>query len=376
MRIAYLLSSLGIGGAEKQVIDIAECLARRGHAVLILVLLPSEAEQWATDLPVVHLSMTKSPAGAIEAFARAVQVLRNFAPEILHGHTFYANIVARLLRLTCATPRTISTIHNVYEGGWPRMLAYRLTDALALHTTAVSQAAADRFVRLRAVPRRKVTVVANAVDASAFGPDVGARARLRAELDAGDDFIFLAAGRDVPAKDFPNLLRAFEQLWPHQPNTQLWLAGQSAASSGIGIPAGFVPSNETLQRVRRLGLRRDMPALMNAADAFVLSSAWEGMPLVVAEAMAAGKPVVATDVGGVRELMGSTGSVVPPGDSSALVMAMRAVLLDAVDQRQEKGRAARLRILDRFDIEARAAQWESFYSQWIAQSSSHEAKVV
>jgi len=376
MRIAYLLSSLGIGGAEKQVIDIAERLARRGHTVLILVLLAPQAEQWATDLPVVHLHMTKSPAGAIEAFARAGQALRTFAPEILHSHTFHANIAARLLRITRATPRAISTIHNVYEGGWSRMLAYRLTDALALHTTAVSQAAADRFVRLRTVPRRKVSVIPNAVDASAFAPDPESRARLRAELDAGDDFIFLAAGRDTPAKDLPNLLRAFEQVWPHQSNTQLWLAGSPATSSNREAPADLVSSHETRQRVRRLGLRRDMPALFNAADAFVLSSAWEGMPLVVAEAMAAAKPVVATDVGGVRELMGVTGSIVPPRDSSALAMAMRAVLCDPMAQRLKNGHAARLRILDNFDIETRTVRWESFYAQWIAHGPSHEPKVV
>jgi glycosyltransferase involved in cell wall biosynthesis len=376
MRIAYLLSSLGIGGAEKQVIDIAERLDRRGHTVLLLVLLPPQSEQWKTDLPVIHLNMTKSPSGAIGAFARAGQTLRTFAPEILHSHTFHANMTARLLRLTRATPRSISTIHNVYEGGWPRMLAYRLTDPLALHTTAVSQAAADRFVRLRAVPRRKVSVIANAVDASAFAPDAESRARLRAELDAGDDFIFLAAGRETPAKDLPNLLRAFSQVRLHQPNTQLWLAGPQSASSCRGNQAGFASSRETLQGVRRLGLRRDMSALFNAADAFVLSSAWEGMPLVVAEAMATAKPVIATDVGGVRELLGGTGSIVPPRDSSALAMGMQTLLYDSMAHFQEIGRAARLRILGNFDIETRAAQWESFYRQWIAQGSSHESKVV
>lgn len=365
MRIAYLLTSLGIGGAEKQVIDIAERMARRGHSVLILVLLSPHSEQWTTALPVVHLNLTKSPASGIGAFARAGQALRTFAPDILHSHTFHANIVARLLRLTGAAPPVVTTIHNVYEGGWPRMLAYRLTDSLARQSTAISQAAADRFVRLRAVPRRKISVIANAVDTSAFAPHAESRARLRAQLDAGDDFIFLAAGRDTPAKDLPNLLQAFAQVWPHHPHTQLWLAGQPATPSGRPIHAGFALPHGTLQRVRRLGLRRDMPALLNAADAFVLSSAWEGMPLVVAEAMAAEKPVIATNVGGVRELMGNTGALVPAKDTHALANAMRAALLTSPEHRLGQGHAARQRILGHFSMNARALEWEELYTSML-----------
>jgi glycosyltransferase involved in cell wall biosynthesis len=367
MRIAYLLTSLGIGGAERQAIAIAERIARRGHSVLILVLLPPQPEQWPTSLPVEYLHISKSPTGVFCAWMRARRALRVFAPDILHSHTFHANIVARLLRLSGSAPPVISTIHNVYEGGWPRMLAYRLTDPFSLRTTAVSQAAADRFIRLRAVPRRKCTVIPNAIDTREFAPSESLRAQKRRELSAGDDFIWLATGRTTAAKDFPNLIRTFARVWPSQPNMQLWIAGDHSPVPDAEVHAALMTApHGTIQRVRGLGLRREMPAIFCAADAFVLSSAWEGMPLVVGEAMAAEKPVVCTDVGGVRELVSDAGWMVPPRDPEALSQAMLAVMQLSPAQRDERGRAARLRILAGFDIEARVIEWEAFYADTLA----------
>ncbi len=367
MRIAYLLTSLGIGGAEKQVIDIAKRMAQRGHSVLILVLLPPLAEQWPTTLPVEHLHIRKSPAAVFRAMMRARRTLRHFAPDILHSHTFHANIVARLLHLSGSAPRVVSTIHNVYEGGWPRMMAYRLTDPLCLRTTAVSHAAAARFIRLHAVPQRKCTAIPNAIDTSEFNSNATARAQKRAELAAGDDFIWLATGRTTAAKDFPNLVRAFAHVWPSQPNTQLWIVGDRTTRHGEKLQGAVMTApHGTIQRIRRMGLQRGMPAIFCAADAFVLSSAWEGMPLVVGEAMAAEKPVVCTDVGGVRELVGDAGAIVPSRNPEALAQAMLAVMQLAPSEREARGRAARQRILAGFDMETRVAEWEAFYADALA----------
>ena len=106
----------------------------------------------------------------------------------------------------------LSTVHNVYEGGWHRMLAYRLTDFLSRRTVAVSQAAADRFIRIGAVPRRKCSVILNGIDVQEFAPNGESGARVRAEIGVSDaseeaEFVWLAVGRLAPAKDYPNLLQ-------------------------------------------------------------------------------------------------------------------------------------------------------------------------
>jgi glycosyltransferase involved in cell wall biosynthesis len=113
--------------------------------------------------------------------------------------------------------------------------------------------------------------------------------------------------------------------------------------------------------VHWLGLRRDLPDLLNAADAFVLSSAWEGMPLAVGEAMAMEKPVVATDVGGVRELLWACGSLVPPKDSGALATAMLELMHMPQEDRITLGRASRARIQHYFNLDDKADEWETLY---------------
>jgi glycosyltransferase involved in cell wall biosynthesis len=361
MRIAYVLTSLGMGGAERQVVALAERMAERGHSVALVVLRPPQGEEWPINsayLPPAHLvrlKMRKNPLSILAGLIEARQSLRAFQPDLLHSHVFPANMAARLLKLLLPRLPVLSTVHNVYEGGRLRMLAYRLTDRFSCRTVAVSQAARDRYVRLKAIPAAKAFVVTNGIDTAEFAPEPGRRPRVRAEMGAGNDFIWLTAGRIVPAKDYPNLLSAFAELRKSNPQAQLWIAGESSGAASAAIQAQSAIS------VRWQGLRRDMPALLDAADGFVLGSAWEGMPLALGEAMAMAKPIVATDVGGVRELAGDCGAIVPAKNPEALAEAMLQTMRQSEQQRRAQGALARQRIEQHFSIDAKAAEWESLY---------------
>jgi glycosyltransferase involved in cell wall biosynthesis len=349
-----------MGGAERVVLALAGRMAQRGHAVALLVLRPPVAEQWPTTLPVVHLEMRKSPVSVLTGIARGRRFLREFRPDLVHSHSFHANILTRLLKVVVPAPAVLSTVHNVYEGGWARMLAYRLTDGLARQTIAVSQAASDRFVRLKAVPRRKCIVLTNGIDTAEFAPSANRRARMRVEMGADEEFIWLTAGRIVPAKDYPNLLRAFARVRTACRETQLWIAGEASGAEFSTVRA--LASELGLEdAVRWLGLRRDLPALLDAADGFVLGSAWEGMPLALGEAMAMEKPVVATDVGGVRELVGDAGAIVPAKDPGALAKAILEQMQDTSENRLALGQAACARIQGKFSMDAKADEWEALY---------------
>jgi glycosyltransferase involved in cell wall biosynthesis len=128
-----------------------------------------------------------------------------------------------------------------------------------------------------------------------------------------------------------------------------------------GFVRGFVVERDSMENVRLLGFRRDMPALFDAADAFALSSAWEGMPLAVAEAMAMEKPVIATDAGGTRELIGDAGTIVPPKNADALAAAMLDLMQEPAEFRQTLGQSAHARISSHFSIETRTDEWEALY---------------
>ena len=390
MRIVYVLTSLGIGGAERQVLALGERMARRGHSVSLLVLRPHLAREWPTQLETIHLAMVKTPWSALAGAIRGLRFLRDFRPDIVHSHGFHGNFMARIWRLPGASPKPISTIHNVYEGGWSRMLAYRFTDPLSAMTTAVSQAAAERFTRLKAIPQDRCVVLSNGIDTDEFAPDADRRSRTRSQMGVEGDFVWLAAGRIVPAKDYPNLLRAFAQVRqvmsegcprsgaPGDRSSSpgwrsvcsdlggevcLWIAGEptdTAEAASLHRQALDLALEDS---IRWLGLRRDMPALLDAADGFVLGSAWEGMPLAVGEAMAMEKPVVATDVGGTRELIGDAGLLGPAKDANALAETMRSVMLMSPYQRAELGRQARTRIHRNFSLDAKADEWEALYSR-------------
>jgi glycosyltransferase involved in cell wall biosynthesis len=373
MRIVYLLASLGVGGAEKQALAVAERMAKRGHTVAVLLLMPRLSEEWPTALRTLHLDARKTPAGVFKGYKLGRNFLREFQPDLIHSHSFHANIFARLLRI--AGPLfvgtrfvVLSTVHNVYEGGWGRMLAYRLTDGLSRRTVAVSEAAARRFMQLKAVPSRKCSVILNGIDVESFAPDANRRDSTRLKMGIATDsadYIWIAVGRLASGKDYPNLLRAFAAVSAKRPDARLWVAGDARGDQQTPLEA-LAKELGIDKAVRWLGLRRDLPALLDAADAFVSGSAWEGMPLAVGEAMAMEKPVVATDAGGVRELVGNTGTgeagvIVPAKNPAALADAMLATMRQSREELGLQGRAARERILRHFSIDATADKWESLY---------------
>lgn len=400
MRIVYILTSLGMGGAERLVLALGRSMAARGHTVALLVLRPRLPEEWPTNLDVIHLDMRKTPLSILAAILRGRRFLRKFRPDIVHSHGFHGNIVARIFRLLGAGPAPISTIHNVYEGGRLRMIAYRLTDPLSRLTTAVSAAVRERFVRLKAVPARKCVVLANGIDIAEFAPGPVRRERLRIEMNLHGEFIWLAAGRLVPAKDYPNLLRAFAILrstinsgcpgfeaptdgssfvgWRSVcsdlgsnlgSECQLWIAGEGSSIETARL-RNLIAELSLEDSVRCLGLRRNLPALLDAADGFVLSSAWEGMPLALAEAMAMKKPVVATDAGGTRELVGDCGTLVPARDPQLLAEAMIRIHRSLPEARKALGRAARDRVEQHFSIDAKAGEWETLYRSLAGDSTA------
>lgn len=360
MRIVYVLTTLGVGGAERQVLAIAGRMAARGHSVALLVVKAEEADDFATDLDVVHLNIGKDAMSVISGLRCGVAFLRRFRPDVIHSHNFHGNILARLMRLFHRDARLIATIHNVYEGGRLRMLAYRISDPLVARTTAVSCVVAERFVRLRAVSKRKCMVVTNGIETADFVPHAERRAAMREQMGVSDEFVWLSVGRITAAKDIPNLLQAFGTVLGAVSRMQLWIAGNAPTSGKKTYAANSMP-NGAIDQVRWLGLRRDVAALLDAADGFVLSSAWEGMPLALGEAMAMGKPVVATDVGGVRELVGDCGVIVPARNATALAEAVLAAMSRSQRERVAIGRAARERIVKNFSMDAKADEWEALY---------------
>jgi glycosyltransferase involved in cell wall biosynthesis len=227
--------------------------------------------------------------------------------------------------------------------------------------TIVSQAAADRFIRERIVPRRLLSVVTNGIDPELFhSATADARASVRRSLQVGDRFVWLAVGRFEIAKDYPNMLRAFAAVRERQPQSVLLLVGRGslqAETEALAQELGLADS------VRFTGIRQDVPAIMGAADGYVMSSAWEGMPMVLLEAAAAGLPIVATRAGGNDEVVrdSETGFLVSARDSEALAAAMLRLMGLSEDQRRAMGQRGREHVRAQYGLERVVERWEELY---------------
>lgn len=362
--LALLVTSLSYGGAQTQVVELARQFRARGWRVSLLSMLPPEAftEDLQRDgIEVVSLNMRRG-VPSLRAWWQLVRWLRRERPTTVHSHMVHANLLARLARRPGGVRHLICTAHNIIEGGRGRELAYRLTDPWCDLTTNVSRAATRRYVQVGAVPADQILYVPNGVDSGTFRPDPQRRLEARQALGLGDAFTWLAVGRFEEAKDYPNLLRAFALVQAAQPGARLLLVGD-----GPDRPAAqeLVDTLGLHRHVSFLGLRGDVPALMNAADAYVMSSRWEGLPMVLLEALASGLPIVTTDVGGTGELVRPerSGLLVPPQDSGALARAMVDLMALPAAQRAAWREQGLTLMREEYAIDKVVQTWEGLYER-------------
>ena len=352
-----------MGGAEREVYHLAEEFRRRGWEVAAISMLPLQSPiAELSDLGVRTFSLgMRQGVPDPRALLRLARILRRWRPDVLHAHMVHANLLARLSRILTRTPTLISTIHNENEGGQWRYIAYRLTNRLSDVTTTVSRVALAEATRRGAAPAGAIILVPNGLGTTPYARDESARNRTRASLGLGDGFTWLAVGRLAEAKGYPDMIAAFAQVLPEHPGATLLVAGVGPQEDTIRAAAQRAGVDG---RVRLLGLRSDVDALMQAADGFVMTSHWEGLPMVLLEAGASSLPVVATDVGGSRDavLDGTSGYLTPIAEPGATARAMISVMRMTPDERRAMGMAGRNHIVGRFEIRAIADTWERLYT--------------
>ena len=361
-RVAFVITDSGMGGAEREVCHLAEEFKRRGWGVTVITMLPLAspiADLADAGIPTYSLGMrlgVPDPRGLV----RLARLLRRFRPDVVHGHMVHANLLSRLARVLAPAPVVISTIHNENEGAQWRYVAYRLTNRLADVTTAVSRVAEQESTRRGAGPARSILLVPNGLNTAPYARDEAARERTRASLELGDRFTWLAVGRLAEAKGYGDMVTAFAEALREHPDARLIIAGDGTLQDEILAQIQRLGVEDS---VRLLGLRSDVPALMQAADGFLLTSRWEGLPMVLLEAGASGLPIVATDVGGSRDavLDGVSGFVTPVGDPTRTARALGRIMAMSSADRRAFGDAGRAHVRATFDIRAVADTWERLY---------------
>ncbi len=358
---ALLIPTLDrLGGAERQVMLLARGLSGRGWRVSVVALSGNggAAAEELKDCGVGFLSlgMRKGLADP-RGWIRFHRWLREAKPDVVHAHLPHAAWLARWSRIAAPVPVFLDTLHSSSVGGLGRRFGYRLSRRLPHHVTAVSHAVAESHLRAGMVNPAALSIVPNGVDTSIWKPDAAARAAARQELGIGDEFLWIAAGRLKPVKDFATLVAAMARL---PGAAQLLIAGDGPLRSELERQA---ESSGLHSRVRFLGFQPKLLRWMQAADAFVLSSHWEGLPMALLEAASCALPAVATDVPGVSEVIEpeAKGVLVPPRDPSALAEAMRQMMRMPLAERLRMGWRARQLAIAHFDLETVLDRWEELY---------------
>lgn len=372
MTVVLVTTNLARGGAEIQVTQLAGSLHRRGWNVTVISLLPLGEladELTALEIPVFSLGMRAGKAD-VRAVVRLTRILNKVKPQIVHAHMFHANLLARCVRLICPIPVVLSSIHSMAESSRKsrsvrgRDWVYCITDWLSDVTVCVSREVAERHVTAHAISAKRLRVIPNAVDTDRFKPNAAERAAMRDRLGVGEGFTWLAVGRLIWKKDYATMLEA-----------------SAKGRAGVLLIAGEGPLETELRAraldlgidVRFLGLRQDIPELMNACDGLLLSSVVEGLPVVLLEAAASGLPSIATAVGGVCDAVVDrrTGYVVPPSNPAALAEAMTELRELTPEARKEMSRATREHAVGHFDLDTVAGRWEQLYAELLAGLDTH-----
>lgn len=369
--ILFVSTGLGQGGAEAQLTRLAVRLKQRGWTVRVVSMLPPSAYTEvlsAAGVSISSLNMRRKIPDP-RAVLRLAQIIREVRPALVHAFMIHANLLCRITRMVCPMPLLICSARSIYEGGRLREWAYRLTDPLSEVTTQVCQAGLERYICRRLVPAHKALYIPNGIEVEQFVPDVEARRQMRRQLGVEDAFVWGAVGRLEPPKDYPNLLQAFKQVvnTTYQ-KTCLVIVGDGSLRRTLQEQVELF----SLQNhVHFLGSRIDVAKILQMLDAYVMSSAWEGMSNALLEAAAAALPIVATDVGDNRAIVlaEQSGYLVPPRDPEALAAAMQRLMKLSTPQRIAMGQAGRAHVAANYDIERVVDRWEQLYIQLLGQKS-------
>jgi glycosyltransferase involved in cell wall biosynthesis len=374
--VLQIITRLNVGGSARHVIQMSSLLARRGWPCEVATgtVGDREGELGTGDVPMVripHLQRSIDPVADVRAARRLWEVVTHLRPAIVNTHLAKAGALGRLAARRAGVPVIVHTYHGHvlagYFPGWAerafataeRMLAAR-TDALI----AVSAEIRDDLLRLGIGRPSQWHVIPLGVDVAVVeGAD---RSAARAALGLPDSAPVIGiVGRLVPIKGHDTFIRAARLVSLEVPDAVFVVAGDGELRHSLEREAGRLLG----ERVRFLGWHEDVRTLYASLDVVVLTSRNEGTPMSLLEAAAASRPVVATKVGGVRDVVrdGMTGILVAPGDDGGIAAGVIRLL-----QRQDRGRAigeeARRWVTERFAVERVADRTIDLYRELLVRA--------
>jgi glycosyltransferase involved in cell wall biosynthesis len=360
-RIALFIETGGAGGAERMLLQLGDELRRRGHEVVPVA--PAGSDPWLLNSfrergyqPETFTATIGS--SDVKALAQMVSILRRRSVDVVHTHEFFTSVYGGAAAAITRRPHVI-TMHGgrYYASSTPRTAALGLMARRCRAVVGVSAATAHELADQLCLRRDRVHVVHNGIR-----PQQGDPAPVRRELGMRDDeLLVVAIGNLYPVKAHINLLKALVHLAANGDTTpwRVAIAGRGGEQQAL---EAYAAEQGISERVHVLGYRSDVANVLAAGDVYAMPSLSEGLPLALIEAMFAGKPAVASNTGGIPEVLTDNvdGLLVPPGDHVALAGALRRLFADGA-LRERLAAAARRRAAEHFGIERMVDRYEILY---------------
>lgn len=362
IKIIFVTAALEVGGAEMFLLDLVKHLDKNKFAPAVATVVGGgklEPFFRATGVP-LHIYGSKPRCRYVSGFIAFFQLWALFKrerPQIVHTQLFGPDFWGRLAAWLSGVPTILTTEQNINadQSGlreWLKKLTYRLADGVVAISTAVK----NYTIKEYNVPEHKIVIIPNDVDVA----KVEEKLKIK-NLKIGDKKILLTVGRLVEQKGQKYLLEAFSLL-KNRANLELWLAGDGVLRPELEAQAKKLGIDS---QVKFLGTRSDIPQLLAQADIFVFPSLWEGLGIAVLEAAIAKKPIVASSVDGILDIIksGKSGLLVPPGDSQALSASIE-FMLDHPEQAKLMVEEAYEQVKNNFDIKAVVNKYQDFYARF------------
>lgn len=358
-----LIDGLNIGGAEILLRELSVGLLRRGFRVSIGY---SSSGPLVQELTSLGLPLTRLPRlMRIDPilFCGMVGLIRRESPQIVHTHLFKSDFHGRLAARIAGVPVVVSTLHSIDPWAQERSLGrlYGWTARFADRVIAVSEDVRRFHATHTGIPEEKLVTIENGVDIHRFAGLESAGRSVRKELGFDDALVFGVIGRLTPPKDHSTFLKAAALILKKLPKARFLIVGDGPLRKDLEIQAQKTGLGHA---VIFTGLRKDVPALLAALDVLVFSSLWEGLPVALLEGMAAARPIVATTVGGIPEVVlpNKSALLVPPGDAHALAQACLRLASDSAT-RHSMGQSGLERVVDRYSIDAMLDRTAALYAK-------------
>ena len=376
IRVVHIAESAGWAGGEVYLRELARTLDRERFEVTVIApeAGPLVARLRALGIETVVLPFAHSLASLAPLYGLTAR-LRALRPDIVQSHGARTNFYGRLACRLAGVPHHVSTVHNSlydYPVGATRRAAYvavdRLTARLSRVIVCVAQSLAHDLVERTRVPAHRVVVIPNGVDLARFDPASADGTRVRRELALGDGPVVGIVGRMTPQKSHADFLAAFALARRRAPAARALIVGDGplrrvieadARARGLGGASVFA------------GVRDDIPDCLAAMSVVALASVSEGFPFTVLEALAMARPLAATAVNGVTEIVehGVNGLVVPSRQPEALGEALATLLRDPV-QAWALGRAGRKTVEARYSLATMVNRLGELYESLSAGATS------